>query len=306
MSPLKRSAVDDDSISDKPPGDWGRLLTEHVVMGEAFEALIDAITRGDGKLPLLPPVALELLELANKPDVPFDTIARKAVSDPTVASRIMALASSPAYGGRAPPGLKEALARIGLEGVRYVAWDLAFQSRVMRRGPLLEVVDKSVRHARLMSAIARILAKPAGLDPSTASLTGLMHGLGAIVITDALGERKLKRPLPAPLVILSVRVLHAWVAARTAVRMNIPLEVCKALEVHHKPGARKLAQLLCLADLLAPHEPGQRMEPPKRAVALAGLQLDPDAVAKALEPLQLGAEVVHVSDDEKKIMAGFG
>lgn len=100
-----------------------------------FMHAIEAIARGNILTPLLPAVALALLEMTRDGDVDFGRMAKTAMADPAVAARIVRLGSSVLQGSPPPSGVREALVRIGLDGVRHVAFDVAFSSRVLRRGP---------------------------------------------------------------------------------------------------------------------------------------------------------------------------
>ncbi len=250
----------------------------------SVERLMDALARGRLPLPVLPAVAMELFELASDADIPFERLARRAVTDPNVAARIMALASSCAFGVNRPTGVKDALARIGLDGVRHVAFDIAYSARVLRRGPHLPLVERAVRHARTASALCRLLARDVGIAPGPAALAGLLHALGAIVIIDDLS--KARPPVTGRAAILAVRRLHGWTAARVAARHQVDPDVVDALDEHHLPTSRTpLSALLQLADLISPSEPGGRAIPLGDALARTGLPLAERAVRERLSPL---------------------
>jgi HD-like signal output (HDOD) protein len=279
--PPPRSAVDEllQGVADLDPRVTQRLLPA-----------LTQLSAGRLRVPLLPAVALELHSLAADPEIPFDKIAQRAVTDPNIAARIVAFGSSPLYGPRPASGVKEALSRIGVDGVRHVTFDAAFSSRVLRRGPYLDIVDRAVRHARTTSALCRLLAKDTGHHQGQAALVGLLYGLGAIVLVDALSApAPLERPsppLPLHAVIVVVRRLHGWTAAMAAATYRVGPDVVRALDEHNRPDPRcSLASLLRLCDHLSPSEPGARALPLEQAIADAGLPLDPAQVQDRLGPL---------------------
>ncbi len=250
----------------------------------------DRVANGDCvRSALLPAVALELHEMASDPNVHLKRVAERAVTDPSIAARVIALGSSPLYSPHPPRTVKDALARIGLDGVRHVVFDAAFQSRLLRRGPLLPLVERTIRHARTMSVIARHLAIDVGVHPGTAGLAGLLHALGAIVLFDEFSAKR-GAALPRSVAILTARVLHSWVAARVAKNHAIEPEVVQALRDHHDHSEPTLPRLLWLCDRLSPAEPGQRAAPLEECIARSGLPLRVEAVTDRLRPLLVTVE----------------
>jgi HD-like signal output (HDOD) protein len=252
---------------------------------EAMQKLADQLERGYvGRSPLLPHVALELYRMAGDPHVSFERISLQAVTDPGIAGRIVSLASSPFYAGGKVQGVKEALARIGLDGVRHIAFDSAYASRILRRGAHMEIVERSVRHARTMSALSRILARDVGVHPGSAALAALLHALGAIAVVDALSQGR--SSLPGPTVIVAVRRTHAQIAGAVASTFSVEAPVVRALDGHHVVENRTpLAKLLHFVDLIAPGEPGARVVPLDVALHRSGLGLDEQRVRDRLLPI---------------------
>lgn len=238
---------------------------------------------------LLPAVALELHQMASDPNVHLKRVAERAVTDPSVAARVVALASSPLYSPHPPRTVKDALARIGLDGVRHVVFDVAFQSRLLRRGALLAHVTRAISHARTVSVIARHLALDVGVHPGTAGLAGLLHALGSIVLYDEFGAKR-AASFPTSVAIVAARALHAWAAARIAKSYAIDSEVVAALETHHELPPPALPRLLWLCDRLSPAEPGQRAAPLEECVRQSRLPLVPEVVTERLRPLLVTVE----------------
>jgi HD-like signal output (HDOD) protein len=284
------------------------LATYDPRMARILDPLLTAIERGRVKPPLLPAVSLEMLQMARDPNVSFDKIARLAVTDPTVAARIMKVASSAAIGGTIPPkGVKDGLVRLGIGGIQQVAFELAFSSKTVRRGPHVRLVERTVRHARCASALCRLLARDLRLHAGTAALAGLVHGLGGIVIIDQLSDRRrlakaTGKPdfvLPGFLVYLSVTQLHPLVTSQISTQFGLDPVIAKAIEQHHGDltGVDDITRLLLLADLLSPGEPGARAMPVAAALERCGLQLDERLVRERLFPLTAMFEELRQSLD---------
>lgn len=264
-----------------------------------MDRVIAAVRTGKLRTPLLPQRALDLLALTNAREVSFDALARQAVQDPTVALTVMRVASSPAYaaGGR-PLDVKDALVRLGTDGVRQVAYDVAMSSRVARRGRFLPMLDRILRHARTTSALARILARELDLAPGPAALTGLLHAAGGLVIVDEIAAQRDQRSGAEVVAYLLVRRLHPWVGARVVGNLGLDDDVVSALRHHHDAslsGASMLTRLLAFVDLIAPAEPAARVVPLQLALERSGLPLSARVVVHRLQPIISTVDDVRLS-----------
>lgn len=142
-----------------------------------------------------------------------------------------------------------------------------------------------------MSVLCRSLAKDAGHESNAAALAGILHALGAIVLVDAVSHTK-RNAIPGDAMIMLIRALHGWAAARAAVSYRVDPIIVSALEAHHHdPGATPLGALVLLTDALAPSEPGRRCVPVDHALAAAGLDLDAEAVGRVVAPLLAHADI---------------
>jgi|GEM_PF-1403508 len=274
------------------------LATHDPRLSGRLQQLLDDLEGGRLQPPMLPQVALELLQKA-RGNASFDDIAKLAVSDPSVAARIMKLASSPGLGGRIPPkGVKDALLRLGMFGIREVAFDIAFSSKTLRKGAHTDIAERTIRHARCTSALARLLARDVKVHPGVAALTGLVHALGGLVLVDELGHKKSasKVEMPGFLLYLCIQRLHPKVCALSAEAYKLDDDVLDALRGHHHlhDDSTDLARLLWFADAISPGEPGARVQPLAPALQRSGLVVDEDQVRDRLLPLvSMFAELKH-------------
>ncbi len=274
----------------------GDLTSYDPSLAARLNTLLDQIENDEIKPPLLPQVALELLALSRSSSVNFEKMAQLAVGDPAVAARIMELSSSPFVSPLSPPkGLKEALVRLGVDGVRQVAFELSFSSKTLKRGPHVRMAERTILHARTASALCRLLAKDVGVHSGLAALTGLVHALGGVVLIDALSQTAAKgrsgkaslRPVPGFLVYLCVNRLHPLVTAQIAAHFSLEQPLINAVKGHHHTleEAEPLTRLLFFADLISPGEPGARVIPLEEALTRSGLPLEEPAVRHRLAPL---------------------
>ncbi len=261
--------------------------------------IVDAVRSRRLRTPLLPQRALELIQLTQAREVSFDAIARQAVQDPTVAMTVMRIAGSAAYAQSSRPlDVKDALVRLGTDGVRQVAWDVAMSSRVARRGRFLPVLDRILRHGRTTSALARILARELAIPPGPAALAGLLHAAGGLVIVDEIAGSKETRPVSDVVTYLLVRRLHPWVGAQIVSQLGLDATIVEALGHHHDvalPTQAPLTRLLAFVDLIAPAEPAARAVPVAVALERSGLDLTERVVLTRLQPILSTVDDVRLS-----------
>ncbi|HEY1098334.1 MAG TPA: HDOD domain-containing protein [Myxococcota bacterium] len=280
------AAVDDDDVFFKLVGqEVGGLDSRAPAV---VDRLVDAVRTGKLRTPLLPQRALELIALTNARDVSFDALARIAVSDPTVAMTVMRVANSAAYASSSrATDVKDALVRLGVDGVRQVAFEIAMSSRVARRGRYLPVLDRIVRHGRTTSALARILARDLSIAPGPAALAGLLHATGGLVIVDELAGVRDHPPGDVVAFVL-VRRLHPWVGAQLVGQLGLSHDVVDALQHHHDtPLAEQpvLTRLLAFVDSISPAEPAARVLPLAVALERSALPLTERVVLHRLQPI---------------------
>ncbi len=264
-----------------------------------IERVVDAVLRKRLRTPLLPENALEILQLTSRRDVSFDDVARRAVLDPSVAMTVMRIANSAAFSPASRArDIKEALVRIGLEGIREVAFDIAMSSKVARRGRFLPVLDRILRHARATSALARILARDLGIAPGVAALAGLLHAAGGMVIVDELVGQRDQRVVADVVVYLMVRRLHPFVGARVVGGLELEPAIVEAIAHHHATpleGAAPLTRLLAFVDMISPSEPAARVVPLNLAIERTALGLSPKEVVARLRPIISTVDEIRLS-----------
>lgn len=263
-----------------------------------IQALLDRVEARGITPPLLPQVALELLALSQSSHVNFEQMAHLAASDPAVAARIMELGSSPMVSSLGPPkGVKEAVIRMGVHGVRQIAFELAYASKTFKRGPHVRMAERIIGHARTTSTTCRLLARDVGVHGGLAALTGLVHALGGIVLIDALSSsssapslrtKRNHREIPGFLVYLCVTKLHPMVTGQMATHFGLDPQLIEAVSDHHRSleNAQTLTRLLYLSDRISAGEPGSRAMPLSEAIERSALNISKERVQAHLQPLK--------------------
>jgi HD-like signal output (HDOD) protein len=264
-----------------------------------MERVVQAVATQRLRTPLLPASALEILQLTSRRDVSFDLVARKAVQDPAVALTVMRIANSAAFShSNKAVDIKDALVRIGIEGIREVAFDLAMSSKVARRGRFLPVQERLLRHARTTSALSRILARDLGVAPGIAALAGLLHASGGMVIVDEIVGQRDQKTVVDVVVYLLIRRLHPWVASVVVGSLDLDPSIISSLAGHHSrqlTSAPALTRLLAFVDMISPSEPAARVVPLDLAIERTGLGLSPREVMARLRPIISTVDEIRLS-----------
>jgi HD-like signal output (HDOD) protein len=157
---------------------------------EAFafvQALAAELSTGKVELPSFPDIAMRVRQVLSDDNVSPDKVVRVVGSEPALAARLLQLANSAAlnFSGKAVTDLRTAVARMGFNMVRSAA--IAFAMAQLKKVDSLKGLEKpldalwkrSASVAAMSHAVARRLAK---VNPDTALLAGLLHGIGQLYI----------------------------------------------------------------------------------------------------------------------------
>jgi HD-like signal output (HDOD) protein len=157
---------------------------------EAFafvQALASELSTGKVELPSFPDIAMRVRQVLSDDMVSPEKVVRVVSSEPALAARLLQLANSAAlnFSGKAVTDLRTAVARMGFNMVRSAA--IAFAMSQLKKVDSLKGLEKpldvlwrrSASVAAMSHAVARRLAK---VNPDTALLAGLLHGIGQLYI----------------------------------------------------------------------------------------------------------------------------
>jgi putative nucleotidyltransferase with HDIG domain len=142
-------------------------------------------------LPTMPTVAIKCLEILRQQDFSFKEAAGVLEHDPTLAARVLKLATSAAFGNASGNvSLQQAFTRIGVKGLKTVLIEASAQKVFMSRNPQIAAAAKVLwEHSVAVATMARdICALTGGKDSDAAYLAGLMHDVGKPVVASILLE----------------------------------------------------------------------------------------------------------------------
>lgn len=165
--------------------------------------LFKDLLAGDLKLPSLPDVAQRIQQAFADNLVTPETVGVIIQSDPVITSKMIMVANSALYGGRAPiESLQQAVVRLGLENTRklvmtYVVKEL-FNSKTSEMRAHMQAVWK---HSTHVASLYRVLAdRLDGFDVEQAQLAGLVHDIGEVAILQYAQQNQELRDNPEKLI----------------------------------------------------------------------------------------------------------
>lgn len=218
-------------------------------------------------LPALPTVVSELLAAFGDANVDIQTLAHLIGCDATISARMLTVANSAAYHGRAPraSNLERTLTILGLDTAKTIALTTAIHQTFSNlHGIPPADMDRFWRHAlncaHLTQRLAQTTAYPA---PDEAYLCGLLHDIGKLVIgvrrPTALQEVFALAGSCADIPMLEQQLFgidHCELGAALAESWRLRSFLADAIRFHHVTaenlrGAHPLLRLLHVANLIS-------------------------------------------------------
>ncbi|MAE63585.1 MAG: hypothetical protein CMJ18_04885 [Phycisphaeraceae bacterium] len=242
------------------------------------QKIFDRVLRSS-RLPSLPTIALEVIDLVQQADVSFKEIAETIQHDPALSSKILKTVNSSFYGQSQSVGtVSQALVILGLNSVKTLA--LGFSLTANLKNADADAFDHLLFWKRsLYSAVAaRALSQKIGLaQQEEAFLSALLQDLGMLAMVHTLGEpykqivaeagtehRKL-----AGLERRELETDHTQIGGALAQAWKLPPLMVHSISHHEKPSAapsevQKLIQCVAVgssvADVFVSESPGTALD----------------------------------------------
>lgn len=235
-----------------------------VVQRARYPDTPEQISNAAPELEALPIVGQRVLAMLQDERTTVDGIVAVLAMDQALASSVLRSANSGwAMPKRRIANLKQGIARIGQRALGEVLMR-ACAGPMLDRGLPPYAIPRRVawRHAATTSVAARRLATVFNVRSlEEASMAGLMHDVGKIILTSVLPEAaatavSLARSERLPVWAAETRVLgfdHGAVGAALLRSWGLPESVIDAVEFHHRPArtSNVLASVVSLADAAA-------------------------------------------------------
>ena len=141
------------------------------------------------KLPSLPAVALQIVDLCRQPDVPIPKLQSLLAQDPALSARVLRAANSPSYArGQEVKTLSRALVLLGGKTTSVMALSFSLKATVdkSRQNQNAFPWDEYWRHSIVAAVSCRSLARIQRLwNPEEAFFCGLLSRIGQIALATA-------------------------------------------------------------------------------------------------------------------------
>ena len=171
--------------------------------------------------PMLPTVALRVLEQSRRSNASYSEVVSLIESDPLFSASVLKIASSPMYASKsALRSIDQALLRMGLARLVDVCLEVALTARVFRAPGFERVMERVRRHSVAVGHVARLVAERTGAVGDDTFTLGLLHEVGVVaglitLSTQALWPEGLPKGDHIPLVVdergsLTDKLVRAW------------------------------------------------------------------------------------------------
>lgn len=210
-----------------------RVLDSAVNMGmKHFENTIKA---PGFELPMLPSLAMKLMQLLDDPDASVRTVAEQITNDPVMAAKLLTLANSAFYGGQVKTiNVQQAVTRLGLSTVKSLVMSIALHGMVFRDARLAHSAKTFFEHSIQCAAAAQDLAMKIEAPGAAAFMAGLLHDIGKvpalIFVQHSMGTQQGFRQVFIDGIVERHHV-HAGMALLSV--WDIPVEARVAILAHH-------------------------------------------------------------------------
>ena len=210
------------------------------VGGKLREIIARRISQNRLAVPAMPAVAVRCIEQLRDQNAKFSELAATIEKDPLIASRLLRIVNSPAYGGREPiTSVENAISRLGMKPFRTILIELAAREVFTSKNQNIRQAFRGIwEHCLAVGMLARDIATrlPGSAEADAAYLAGLFHDVGKPVVGALLleAERSLMDELEEPFMtdtlwLKVVDAAHRDVGAALAAQWTLPSSVAKAI-----------------------------------------------------------------------------
>lgn len=240
--------------------------------------LRQALRDPDYSPPLLPAVALKLVEVSRDPEVDLATVRELMEAEPMLAAKVMSIAQSSFYSrGAAVESLDEALVRLGVNRLTGIFVEAAMKASVLSGKAFERPLEQVRRHSTATAHIARGVCRSLKQPGERAFICGLLHDIGIAGCLGLLGALpRGERPRDFESVEQAVKAVHEEASAIIGQKWGLPWGIQWVVGHHHSfwvdGRISPLAALIGMCDWLA-----------AEAGAAALAEADPDQAAQAME-----------------------
>ena len=206
------------------------------------------LKKGRVKIRPLPRVAVELGKLPASNDPDLGAAVALVQRDPNLAGAVLRGASAASFAGKAPTNVAEAAMKLGIAGMRDMAFAAALPG-VFRCGALDAVVKAQITHGFTVGVLTSELCKMMKIDNSVGFLAGLFHDIGTLLVVSALCSYGKETQNPAVVSQISERI-HTRVGQFILKQWDMDPHIVTAARHHDDDHTEGLAVVVQMADYI--------------------------------------------------------
>lgn len=222
----------------------------------------EALARDIHRLPSLPPIVLELMNLV-RTDSPLEALGDALSLDQALSAKVLRLANSPFYGvsGRVA-SIRDGISILGTSQLSCMVMAAALTLQFEERYGQLLHMDVFWRHSIACAVAAKHLALSCAMDSAAAFSAGLLHDVGRLVIEShypqevaqavAWSESNGMPQCDAEQSLLGI--CHVEIGSWVCKHWCFAPEIVQAIEHHHWPAqdiVEPLTDVVHVADAIA-------------------------------------------------------
>lgn len=200
-------------------------------------------------LPVMPDMALRIMELKNNPDANIDQLVEVVSMDVSISAQVMRYANSALFGQRGKvKTLNDAIFRVlGYENVLHMVLGTAMAKafQLPKNGPLGADTywQNATYSASLVQKLSRELDKSLDVKPGLAYLCGLLHNIGYLVLGSLFPSeyfwfnKVLSAKKDTPVIEIEQRLLgitHIELGEQLMQFWHMPEEIISVIAHHHQ------------------------------------------------------------------------
>jgi HD-like signal output (HDOD) protein len=246
--------------STQPAPKWA----EHEQYSETFSLadalrmeLVDRLLREDFYVPVMPQLAVRVLELTRRKDYSLRELGMLIYTDQAVAARLLRSANSFSYGGEIQVNsLTQAMQRLGETAIVNLVLAASLQRQRLGQDIFAAENRRLSIHSATAAFVAQTLATSAGLDAGHGFLCGLLMDFGKTIIYSLIQQVRRNQPnpgaLPRSIIDSLIRDYHPRVGRVVGEQWRLPAAVVETMAHHHSfleaTAERPYVALAALAD----------------------------------------------------------
>ena len=201
---------------------------------ELTSAVQKALASPSFRAPTLPAVALEVMQLASRPNVQFGEVVEVLEKDPVLAARVLSIAQSAFYASRSPVmSLHQATIRLGLKSLRDLVLEAALHLKIFRVPGYDEVMARLYRHSTAVAHVSRAICRRTLVNAEYAFLCGLLHDVGFAAGLLVIIDRPDWKGLPLGTIMPVLDAVHVDASGLLARQWKLPAPIQQLVSHHH-------------------------------------------------------------------------